>query len=118
MNKQKDLLDLIAEAKAAREAGIAMALDHADAKSKNWSERAVGVFLSYVHSLKPGTELKSEDVRVWAKLHNKIDSPPNEKAWGAIALKVARLGAIRKKGYIPSSKPGAHCRPCTLWEVI
>jgi hypothetical protein len=37
---------------------------------------------------------------------------------GAVPSPLARLGMIRRRGYVDSVRPVAHARPVTVWELI
>ncbi len=38
-------------------------------------------------------------------------------AFGAVPGPLARMGIIRRVGYVPTCRPGAHARPVTVWAL-
>ena len=94
-----------------RDKGINQAVEHADRVSLNWSERAYRLTEDYAkrHFLFSG-----EQVRLASK--GMIDEPPHLRAWGAIMLKAAKNGLIKRVGYIQVENIAAHRATATLWE--
>jgi hypothetical protein len=112
------VMELAEEGQRLRDEGMQKAVDHANAVSPEWSKRAVNVFQTYVSLLRSGATFKTEDVRVWANLNNRIDTPPHARAWGGIAARASKLGIIKKIGYTQTVNPKSHSATCALWEVI
>jgi ribosomal protein L36 len=96
-----------------RDDGIRRALKHANSKNPEWSESAFNFLKDY---LKTHNEFMLEDVRMSSQ--NIIPEPPSKRAWGAIAVRGAKVGLIRRKGYQNVINPKAHATPATLWEVM
>lgn len=101
-----------------RDAGMQMAVDHADAVNEGWSIKAYNLFVAWIKNKGRGRQFKTEDFRVYLKLGELLPNPPSERAYGSIALKAAKAGLIKKVGYATVVNPKAHGTPCTLWEVV
>lgn len=115
--KQMDILELIKEGQALREKGLQEAIDHANGVSPQWSQRAYNVAVDYVkNELQSGQPFKTEDIRVWAYLHDKLPKPPNERAWGGVCGRMAGNGLIEKIGNTTVVNPKAHGAIATLWK--
>ena len=102
------------DAKYLREQGINQAKEHADSVFQDWSDRAFE-FLKEFISLSE-YPFMAEDVRTSADCN--IPEPPSKRAWGAVILKAAREGIIRRVGYRETQNPAAHRTPATLWEAV
>lgn len=102
------------EAAAARDAGMAQAIDHAERIEPGWADMAYDWLAHYVKA-EHGTQFTSFLFIAWCQL-NEFDMPPTPKAFGSIFTKAARNGLIRKVGYRPH--PLRHCSPTVLWEVV
>ena len=106
--------DLLAwgEAKARRDDGMARAVEHADAVTADWSERAMAALLDFVRS-HGDIPFMAEDVRVMADY---IPPPPDGRAWGAVFQRAARAGHIVKVGYAPAKS--SNLSPKVLWGRV
>lgn len=108
------------EATAARDAGIATAIDHADAVTPAWSERAfveLQAAIAMRRRANPGLTFMAEDVRRFAERRG-LPAPPDPRAWGGVLQRAARAGLIVKAGYGESANPQAHLRPTAMWKVV
>lgn len=95
------------------ERGMMAAVEHANRETENWSTRASVMFATYV-SLHPGETFMTEDVRDWAEAVG-MPTPPDRRAWGAVAMAARRAGLIKSLGYAPQKSANAHRAPKTLW---
>lgn len=112
--KQQLTIDFAA-AKAARDAGIQAATDHADAVSPKWSDVAYG----YLHNFACTAEsFTSEDVRTAAYASEAVPTPPNERAWGGVFMRAARNGVLLRDGYDTARDPKVHCNVVTRWRSL
>lgn len=92
-----------------RNAGIAKAINNANAKSTNWAEEAYLKLLQY-----PANKFMTEELREWA--HNTgLPVPPSARAWGAIITRAKREGVVIPLGFRSVKNPKAHATPATLW---
>lgn len=98
------------------EQGMLHAEQHANIVHEGWSENALEWFVKYIKHFGRGHQFKTEDVRKYAEL-NGFDVPPSLRAWGAIVLKAAKAGLIKKAGYAQVENAKAHKANCSLWEV-
>ena len=94
-------------------AGMTLAASHADRKVENWTEDAEELFRLYA-ALHPEGFL-TEDVRKWA---SKVGFPPapDGRAWGYIARKASRAGAVRSMGYAKAKS--SNNSPKVLWGPV
>lgn len=93
--------------------GAERAADHADRETGGvWQEKAWAFFVDFANR-QGGREFQIEDVRVAAD--GVVPEPPDNRAWGTVALRAARKGWIRKVGYRPVRLPHCHAAPMTVW---
>lgn len=99
-------------ARAARDAGMAQAAQHAEDLQPKWGDLALARIRAYaaMHA-----EFISEDCTDWAASQG-FTSPADPRAWGAPFQKAARLGIIRKVGYGVSQR--RHLSPTPLWRSL
>jgi len=96
-----------------RDVGMQRAMQHANNKIDSWTCKAYKFLLSYIQTNKV---FMCEDVREASK--GIVESPPNNRAWGGIFAKAAKLHIIKRKGFKNVANAKAHCTPATLWEVV
>ena len=109
MNDQIDI-DFDA-ARAARDAGIAMAIDHADAVEPRWSDYAFAFLTDYALTHETFT---SEDVREASA--GVVTEPPSLRAWGGVFMRAAKRGMLLREGYANARDPKVHCNVVTVWR--
>jgi hypothetical protein len=106
-----------AEARAARDAGIKQAVDHANAVEPKWSDQAYAVLLDFL--TKPDAyvcSFTSEDVRAHAdKL--RLPEPPHLRAWGGVFQRASRAGIIAKTGTTTARSANVHCAIIATWRA-
>lgn len=98
-------------ARQERDAGMARALQHAEAEVPAWGSLALSYLRRYAetHERFPGWFVTHA-----AGLSGAVPMPPTGKSWGAIFTKAARLGWIAKDGY--AQDPNRHANPCPVWR--
>lgn len=94
-----------------RDKAIESAIQHADRVIEEWSVRAYQFLLEFI---KQNEILTAEDVRLASR--EKIEDPPDKRAWGGIILRAAKSGLITRIGYGKAKNPLAHCRPTAIWQ--
>ena len=97
----------------ARDKGIQQSIDSANLAVKNWSDIAYGFLLGYANSHKT---FMIEDIR--AASTGVVPVPPSNRAWGGVAVRAAKNGVIRRRGFQNVKNVKAHKTPATLWEVV
>lgn len=115
MSAQPDFFSLeetAKRAKALRDEGIRQAADHAGGE---WKHAAYALFLQFLADY-PGQLFMTEDARFWSA--GKLDSPPDNRAWGYVAVRAAKAGVIVKHGYAPQRDPKHHKAPGTVWRIV
>jgi len=114
---QADLFDNMqrtARARLLRDQGMQTAIDHADAVSEEWSERAYGKLRAYVAGLHSGALFTCEVVRDYAE-RSGLPPPPDKRAWGGIMVRGRHAGLFRKHGFTIATDPKVHCNPVSQW---
>lgn len=112
MNQQLELLDGM----TLRNFGIQTAITNAEKHHEGWFDEAVSLVKQYA-SIYSFHSFMCEDVRVWAEQHKLIERPPHARAWGAVMIRAAKEGFIKKVGFGFTKNPLAHQTPATLWNV-
>lgn len=87
----------MAEALAARDAGMASALQHAEDDAPGWGERAYQA-LSGVFRLFGRQDITMEHARFHAHARG-LDVPDEQRAFGPVTQKLIRDGIIEPVGY-------------------
>ena len=108
---QLDLLEGLARAQD----GATRAADHADAvTSVTWSASAQKLIL---HFAMTHASFMTEDVRAWAQANRLISPPPDERAWGAVVLGLAKQGRLKRVAYAPNKSATCHGSPKSVWRL-
>lgn len=94
--------------------GMMRSSNHADRVTKDWSREAELLFQYYALMHRDG--FMTEDVRVWAKKLG-FSEPPDNRAWGAVAKKLAKAERIRAVGYGKQRSVTCHGSPKTIWKM-
>lgn len=102
-------------ARQGAETGMLLAAAHAERVREGWNEEALSFFRLYASSHQREPFL-TEDVRAWAEKMG-FESPPDNRAWGAVARRAALQGLIRKMGYAAQKSATCHNSPKTLWAA-
>lgn len=92
--------------RAARNAGMATAGEHAEKVSPGWLDDAYAALKEYARTHQRFT---SYDFR----RAGMIESPTTDKAFGPVFQRAARAGLILKWGY--ASHPERHLSPTVVW---
>lgn len=109
-HSQPDLFGILYSSRAARDAGMAQALAHAEAEQPSWGTVAYLALVMFAG--RAGGKFTSHDFREWAR--DRLPEPPTPKALGPVFVRAARHQIIRKAGYAPH--PERHASPTVLWE--
>ena len=105
------------EARAARDAGMQQAADHADEVNENWGDQAYEVLRLFVAGKRGTTNtFTSEQVRD-SILAAGLPKPPHARAWGPVFSRAARAGLIVKAGITESKAPHCHCSHVGAWRA-
>lgn len=95
-----------------RDAGIKLAIDHADEVSEKWSEVAYQFLLKFIKSNK---EFMTEQIR--SASTGIVPEPPTTRAWGGIIVRAKKSGLIKRIDFQNVKNPKAHCTPASVWQV-
>lgn len=104
-----------------RDAGIARAVEHADAVCEDWAETAYA-WLERMRTCGPHIVLDkrsftTEDLRLTSAFV--IDVPPDSRAWGGIVRRAAKAGLIEATGeFKKCMNPMGHKRDCRVWRFV
>lgn len=96
-----------------KNAGMQLAVDHANAVEPSWSDRAYD-FLVY-QFLPYHKRFMAEEVRSYAAMAD-FPLPPSARAWGGVVNRAAKQFIIIKIGIKPVENPKAHQANATYWE--
>jgi hypothetical protein len=100
------------EAKQLAEIGAEAAANHAEKTSPEWRSKAYNLFVAYAKS---HDRFTTEQVRL---SNPEFIQPPSNRAWGAIAIKCASDGIIKRVGLIATTNRTAHGANATLWQSL
>ena len=95
--------------------GMQAAEDHAEDVSPGWPEIASKLFEMYGAIHPEG--FMTEDVRTWA-VKIGFEPPPDERAWGSIATKLASSGVIKSLGVAKQRIINCHGSFKTVWQLV
>lgn len=94
--------------------GMMRSTNRADRVTDDWSDNAELLFKYYAMMHRDG--FMTEDVRVWAKKLG-FAEPPDNRAWGSVARKLAKAKAICAVGYGKQRSVTCHGSPKTIWKM-
>lgn len=95
------------------EEGMTAALMHAQRKTPQWGEQAVGLLNQFI--AEHDEPFFIEQARAWAEAQG-LPDPPDKRAWGAIARLFQKEGRIMPLGYASMSSKKAHNAPKMQWR--
>jgi predicted amidohydrolase YtcJ len=101
-----------AEAKRKGEEGMATAVDHAEAVSPGWKDRAAALVLIYATQVRRGESFLTEEAREWAD----IEAPPDNRTWGGVVTSLKRDGLLVRVGYGPARS--SNLSPKCYWAAV
>ena len=106
------------EARAARDAGIQQAADHAEEVHQDWGELALDAVRQFADGVR-GTNawFTSEDVRS-SEAGQAVPTPPHLRAWGAVFQRAARERLIEKVGVTQSVAAHCHLAYVAKWRAV
>ena len=94
--------------------GMRRAIDHADAVTESWGDRAMTILVAVAQRGQPFT---SPDVRQRAADLG-LPLPPSNRAWGAVFRRAACAGLIRKTGrFLPYGDATTHTTDVAEWAL-
>jgi hypothetical protein len=105
---QLSLLDAI----EARDKGINKALTHAEQECEGWGEKAYDLIKQYLSEV--STSFMAEEIRSYAAMYD-FPLPPHARAWGAVIVRAAKEGLIKKVGYGQVMNRKAHMANASVW---
>ncbi len=80
--------------------GIALAKDHADFVTPNWSDRIMSLFEAWVR--KQDEQFTITHFRLYVAEHHPDLVPPSSNAWGAVARLAVQRRLVHNIGFMPS----------------
>ncbi len=99
-----------------RDAGLSLAVENAESKNNGWKERTWILFKEFLRDQRE--PFLMESFRAYLAMIDDYEFPHTNRAYGAIALKAAREGLIKKIGHKNVSTATAHACFAALWEKI
>ena len=106
------------DARAARDAGIRQAAEHAEEVNPDWNELADEALRVFAASKRAsGEAFTSEDVRksIAAAF---VPQPPHLRAWGSVFKRAAHAGLIVKAGVTNSAAAHCHLSYVAQWKAV
>ena len=103
-----------AEARQLRDAGMQRAVNHADAVSPKWGDKAFEAYCAYARRI--GRPFTTEEVR--EAIGHTLPEPPDKRSWGAVAVRAVRAGVIRRCDFTSAKDPKVHCNMVSLWQPL
>lgn len=100
-----------------RDKGINDALTHAEAVCPDWPEKAFVMFKDWLSGWTPGYLFTIEEFRMIAQIRG-LPDPPNNRAFGGIALRARIAGLIKSNGTVKVKNPKAHCCFASQWQKV
>jgi hypothetical protein len=100
------------DVRAAADAGMAQAADHADRVNPGWTGAAEAQLRAYA-SQEP--TFAAEDVRAWAHRRG-LPHPPTGRAWGMVIRKARKAGVLVPAGFRTSKLGPGHAHPIQVWR--
>jgi len=113
MSTQLDIFGQPETGKMLRDNGMKQAVDHADEVTPRWSEEAYKFAKRYILYYE---YFMTEDIREMAS--GIVPDPPSFRAWGAIMVRLAKEGLIRKAGFSPVKNAKAHMAFAIRWQSL
>ena len=101
-------------ARAARDQGMALALDKAEREHEGWSSIALNFLRKYAAE---NAEFPGYFVTMASGLDPEFPQPGNEKAWGSVWRKAAKLGIVRDSGKT-MPHPKRHACKAIVWKSL
>lgn len=106
---QPDLFEL----RAARDAGIDLATDHAEAVDPGWTDRAVALLDVYA-DLRP-SGFTTLELRTWAREVYGFVGVTNW-AWGGVLTRAQKLGLVKQVGARAVGDSTSHLKLSPVWR--
>lgn len=104
-------------AAAARDTGIALAVDHAEREHCGWSGAAFDILATFAaKAARSGETFTSEQVRAYADERG-LPAPPDGRAWGSVFLRASRAKMIEHAGFDTSTNPRRGDTPIKKWRA-
>jgi hypothetical protein len=95
----------------AAQAGIDVAIEHADRVAPEWRHLAYDALVEFA---KTQPTFTIEQLR--EHLNGKLADPPSLRAWGGIARKAQHAGIIEHGGFVEATATNVHANVVTLWR--
>ena len=105
------------DARAARDAGILQAAEHAEEVCTGWGDKAYEALRVFAEGTRKGQPFTSEQVRssIAAAF---VPKPPHARAWGSVFQRAARNGLIQKVGVAQSEAVHCHMSYVGQWKAV
>lgn len=106
------------DARAARDAGIQQAADHAEEVHHDWGELAFEALRVFAAGKRAsGQVFTSEQVRS-SIAAAAVPAPPHLRAWGSVFQRAARERLIEKVGVTHSAAAHCHLSYVAQWKAV
>ncbi len=115
ISKQPSLFDMMASI-TAKEEGMLQSITTANTEISKWSMKAYETLVEFIANNR-SNKFMAEDARRYAE-EKGLPIPPSKRAWGAIILKAAKDGLIKKNGHAAVTNVRAHRAFASVWERV
>ena len=95
--------------------GMNNAAAHAERDNEGWNRMAFEAFVKYASAT--AEPFMTEEVRWYAEALG-IPEPPDNRAWGSVAMRAKHAGLVYSVGYAPQKSVNTHRSPKTLWKSV
>lgn len=102
-------------AKELKNAGMQLAIEHAEIKHEGWGEQALDLLKEFIHYRT--TPFMCEEARLYAEAKG-LPKAPSARAWGGVIVLAKNQSLIVHAGYGTTTNPRAHGTPASLWVVV
>jgi hypothetical protein len=99
-----------------RDAGIALAVEHAEQVIPDWKEKAFSMFVEWLSGWPCGYKFLMEDARQSLEVRG-LPAPPSLRAYGHLIVRAKKEGLIIHSGYRQVKNVRAHCANASVWMV-
>lgn len=105
------------EARAARDAGIKQAAEHAEEVHTGWTDEALEAIRLYATCMRARNHTFTAEQMRNSIIGQCVPVPPHKRAWGAAFKRAAAEGLIVKVGTAQSVAPHCHLSYVSEWRA-
>lgn len=111
---ENNLFSTLDLGEAMKQRGITLSERNANHQFDNWSDRAYHWLCEFI---KFNPRFRAEEAREYAMTQG-LEEPKSNRAFGAIMLRAAKAGLVKKVGHEAVMNPKAHKAFASVWQTI